>query len=84
MLLASKWRRAYNACGGFRLSIQTLPQGILPGTISLVFGHSDAGTLPVDDLFAAAEAVLRGPQARPALAYGAEQGVLGQRWSSTC
>ena len=65
---------AYNARGGFRLSIQTLPQGILPGTISLVFGHPDAGTLPVDDLFAAAQAVLRGPQARPALAYGAEQG----------
>ena len=57
------------------MSIPTLPQGLLPGTISLVFGHPDAGTLPVDDLFTAAEAVLRGPQARQALAYGAEQGA---------
>src|SRR5512136_2045899 len=57
------------------VSIQTLPQGVLPGTVSLVFGHPDAGMLPVDDLFTAAEAVLHGPQARPALAYGAEQGA---------
>jgi 2-aminoadipate transaminase len=66
---------AYNARGGFGVSIQALPQGILPGTISLVFGHPDAGTLPVDDLFAAAKLVLHGPQARQALAYGTEQGV---------
>jgi 2-aminoadipate transaminase len=56
------------------MSIQELPQGVLPGTISLVFGHPDATTLPVDDLGVAAEAVLRGPQARLALQYGPEQG----------
>jgi 2-aminoadipate transaminase len=56
------------------MSIQELPQGVLPGTISLVFGHPDATTLPVDDLGTAAEAVLRGPQARLALQYGPEQG----------
>jgi 2-aminoadipate transaminase len=66
---------AYNALGGFVVSVQAMPQGVLPGTISLVFGHPDASTLPVDDLRAASEAVLRGPQARLALAYGAEQGV---------
>ena len=57
------------------MSVQALPQGVLPGTISLVLGHPDASTLPVDDLCAASEAVLRGPQARLALAYGAEQGA---------
>jgi 2-aminoadipate transaminase len=56
------------------MSVPELPQGVLPGTISLVFGHPDATTLPVDDLHAAAEAVLRGPQARLALQYGPEQG----------
>lgn len=57
------------------VSVQALPQGVLPGAISLVSGHPDASTLPVDDLRAASEAVSRGPQARLALAYGAEQGV---------
>ena len=57
------------------MSAQALPQGILPDTISLVFGHPDASTLPVDDLRAAADVVLRGPRARLALAYGAEQGA---------
>jgi len=57
------------------MSVQELPQGVLPGTISLVFGHPDATTLPADDLRAAAEAVLRGPQARLALQYGPEQGT---------
>ncbi len=47
----------------------------MPGSISLIFGHPDASTLPVDDLRAASEAVLRGPQARLALAYGPEQGA---------
>lgn len=56
------------------MSFQEL-QGILPGTISLVFGHPDAATLPVDDLRAAADAALRGSQARLALQYGAEQGA---------
>ncbi len=56
------------------MSVQELPQGVLPGTISLVFGHPDATTLPVDDLGAAAKVVLRGPQARLALQYGPEQG----------
>ena len=58
------------------MSTQELPQGVLPGTISLVFGHPDATTLPADDLHAAAEAVLCGPQARLALQYGPEQGPL--------
>lgn len=57
------------------MSVQELPQGVSPGTISLVFGHPDATTLPADDLRAAAEAVLRGPQARLALQYGPEQGT---------
>jgi DNA-binding transcriptional MocR family regulator len=57
------------------MSVQELPQGVLPGTISLVFGHPDAATLPVDDLRTAAEAALRGPQARLALQYGPEQGT---------
>ncbi|MBU1749669.1 MAG: PLP-dependent aminotransferase family protein, partial [Chloroflexi bacterium] len=47
---------------------------VLPGTISLVFGHPDPATLPVDELQAAVEAVLRGPQAHLALQYGPEQG----------
>jgi 2-aminoadipate transaminase len=57
------------------VGIQELPQGVLPGTISLVFGHPDPTTLPVDGLRAAAEAVLRGSQARLALQYGPEQGT---------
>jgi 2-aminoadipate transaminase len=57
------------------MSDQALPQGVLPNTISLVFGHPDAGTLPVDDLLTAALAVLNESRARLALAYGAEQGV---------
>lgn len=57
------------------MSTQELPQGVLPGSISLVFGHPDATTLPADDLRAAAEAVLCGPQARLALQYGPEQGT---------
>jgi len=57
------------------MSSQELPQGVSAGAISLVFGHPDAGTLPVDDLHAAAEAVLHGPQARLALAYGPELGA---------
>ncbi|UCC64749.1 MAG: PLP-dependent aminotransferase family protein [Anaerolineae bacterium] len=55
-------------------SVQELPQGVLPGTISLIFGHPDATTLPVDDLRAAAEAMFRSSQARLALQYGPEQG----------
>jgi len=57
------------------MSDQALPQGVLPNTISLVFGHPDASTLPADDLRAAAEAVLRSHPARAGLAYGAEQGT---------
>jgi 2-aminoadipate transaminase len=57
------------------VGIQELPQGVLPGTISLVFGHPDPTTLPVDGLRAATEAVLRGPQAPLALQYGPEQGT---------
>ncbi len=57
------------------MGIQELPQGVLPGTISLVFGHPDPATLPVEGLRAAAEAVLCGPQARLALQYGPEQGT---------
>ena len=56
------------------MAVQELPQGVLPGTISLIFGHPDATTLPVDDLHAAAEAVFSSPQARLALQYGPEQG----------
>ncbi len=59
------------------MSVQELPQGVLPGTISLVFGHPDATTLPADELHAAALAALRGPQARLALQYGPEQGSPG-------
>jgi DNA-binding transcriptional MocR family regulator len=66
---------AYNALGDFRVSAQALPQGVLPNTISLIFGHPDASTLPIDDLRVAADAVLRGSQARLALAYGPEQGT---------
>jgi 2-aminoadipate transaminase len=57
------------------MCVQELPQGVLPGTISLVFGHPDATTLPVDDLRVAAEAAWRSPQARLALQYGPEQGT---------
>jgi 2-aminoadipate transaminase len=57
------------------VDIQELPQGVLPGTISLVFGHPDPTTLPVEGLRAAAEAVLCSPQARLALQYGPEQGT---------
>lgn len=57
------------------MSVQEFPQGVLPGTISLVFGHPDATTLPVDDLRTAAETMLRSPQARLALQYGPEQGT---------
>jgi len=57
------------------MSDPALPQGVLPNTISLVFGHPDASTLPADDLRAAAEAVLRSHPARAGLAYGAEQGT---------
>ena len=57
------------------LDIQKLPQGVLPGTISLVFGHPDTTTLPVDGLRAAAETVLNGSQARLALQYGPVQGT---------
>ncbi len=56
------------------MAIQEL-QGVLPGTISLVFGHPDATTLPVDELRAAAEEALRSPQARMSLQYGPEQGT---------
>jgi 2-aminoadipate transaminase len=58
-----------------QVPIQALPQGVLPGMISLVFGHPDASTLPVEDLCQAAETVLQGQQARLALAYGAEPGA---------
>ena len=57
------------------MSVQELAQGVLAGSISLVFGHPDASTLPVNDLRAAAEAALHDPQARLALAYGPEQGT---------
>ena len=57
------------------MGVQELPQGALPGTISLVFGHPDPTTLPVDGLRAATEAVLHSPQARLALQYGPEQGT---------
>lgn len=57
------------------MGVQELPQGVLPGTISLVFGHPDPKVLPVDGLRAAAEAVLRSSQARLALQYGPEQGT---------
>jgi DNA-binding transcriptional MocR family regulator len=43
--------------------------------ISLVFGHPDASTLPVEDLCTAAGTVLQGQLSRLALAYGAEQGA---------
>jgi 2-aminoadipate transaminase len=56
------------------MSAEELPQGVSPGTISLVFGHPDAQALPVEALAAAAESVLRGPKARLALQYGPEQG----------
>jgi len=56
------------------MSDQELPQGFLPGTISLTFGHPDASTLPSNDLRIAADAVFRGSQARMALQYGPEQG----------
>ena len=58
-----------------QVPIQALPQGVLPGMISLVFGHPDASTLPVEDLCTAAETVLQSQQARLALAYGAEPGT---------
>ena len=58
------------------MGLQELPQGVLPGTISLVFGHPDPTTLPVDGLRAAAEAVLSSPRARLALQYGPVQGAL--------
>lgn len=57
------------------MGVQQLPQGVLPGTISLVFGHPDPTTLPVDGLRAATEAVLHSPQACLALQYGPEQGT---------
>jgi 2-aminoadipate transaminase len=57
------------------VGIQELPQGVLPGAISLIFGHPDPTTLPVDGLRAATEAVLRGPRARLALQYGSVQGT---------
>jgi DNA-binding transcriptional MocR family regulator len=53
-----------------------LPQGILPNTISFVYGHPDPDMLPANDLFAAAEAALRSRQAHSSLAYGPEQGTL--------
>jgi len=56
------------------MSDQALPQGVLPDTITLVYGHPDPDTLPVDDLRAAAGTVLQSAQARLALAYGPEQG----------
>jgi 2-aminoadipate transaminase len=57
------------------VTVQALPQGVLPGTISLVFGHPDAGMLPVEDLHTAAGAVLQSQLSRLSLAYGAEQGT---------
>ncbi len=57
------------------MGIQELSQGVLPGTISLVFGHPDPAILPVDGLRAATEAVLCSPQARLALQYGPQQGT---------
>jgi len=57
------------------MSTQPSFQGADARTISLVFGHPDASTLPADDLLGAAQAVLRGPPARAALAYGNEQGT---------
>ncbi len=57
------------------MSNQALPQSVLPGMISLVFGHPDASTLPVEDLCTAAGTVLHSPLSRLALAYGAEQGA---------
>ena len=57
------------------MGIQELPQSILPGAISLVYGHIDPTTLPVEGLRAAAEAALHSPQARLALQYGPGQGT---------
>ncbi len=54
---------------------EQLPQGVEEGAISLVLGHPDPETLPVDDLLPATQAVLRGSKARLALQYGPEQGT---------
>lgn len=56
------------------MSQQELLQGVLPDTISLVYGHPDANTLPVAELLAAAQAVLQGQKATIALQYGPLQG----------
>jgi len=56
------------------MSTQESPQGVLSDTVSLVFGHPDATTLPVDGLGIATEAVLGRPRAYVALQYGSVQG----------
>lgn len=56
------------------MSVQELPQGVSPGIISLVFGHPDAQTLPVEELDAAVASMLKGLRGRLALQYGPEQG----------
>jgi 2-aminoadipate transaminase len=52
-----------------------LPQGSVPNTISLLFGHPDPTTLLTPELLDAMQRIISSPQAYIGLQYGPEQGT---------
>jgi 2-aminoadipate transaminase len=52
-----------------------LPQGSVPNTISLLFGHPDPATLLTPELLDAMQRIISSPQAYIGLQYGPEQGT---------
>src|SRR5713226_3300723 len=52
-----------------------LPQGMLPDTIPLLFGHPDPATLLTPEFRNAMQHVISSPQGYTALQYGPEQGT---------
>src|SRR5258706_16293855 len=52
-----------------------LPQGMVPNTIALLFGHPDPTTLLTPELRDAMQRVISSPRVSIALQYGSEQGT---------
>jgi 2-aminoadipate transaminase len=57
------------------MTVNDLPQGMAPNTISLLFGHPDPTTLLTPELLNAMQHVISSPQSYTALQYGPEQGT---------
>src|SRR5207302_11324508 len=52
-----------------------LPQGMLPNTIALLFGHTDPTTLLTPELSEPMQRGISSPRVSIALQYGSEQGT---------